>query len=78
MLDFVSTFVGLDPCLSNIVCKIVAVQSINPMRVQSLTQALDFHYQAIASGVAQHAEVRRVEIEKEKAAAAAAAAASGL
>lgn len=42
------------------------------MRVQNLTQALDFHYQAIANGVAQHAEQRRVEIEKEKAAAAAA------
>lgn len=29
-------------------------------------QTLDFHYQALANGVAQHAEERKVEIEKEK------------
>ena len=29
-------------------------------------QTLDFHYQALANGVAQHAEQRKVEIEKEK------------
>ena len=29
-------------------------------------QTLDFHYQALANGVAQHADQRRVEIEKEK------------
>lgn len=29
-------------------------------------QTMDFHYQALASGVAQHAEERRTEIAKEK------------
>ncbi|EYU32733.1 hypothetical protein ABFS82_14G040400 [Erythranthe guttata] len=61
---------------------IQALQASDPLRFQNLTQALDFHYQALANGVAQHAEQRRVEIEREKlakvaeAAAAAAAAAS--
>ncbi|XVE99289.1 hypothetical protein REPUB_Repub03eG0185700 [Reevesia pubescens] len=40
--------------------------SIRPMRFQNLMQTLDFHYQALANGVAQHAEQRREEIEKEK------------
>lgn len=43
-----------------------AMQATDPLRFQSLTQTLDFHYQALANGVAQHAEQRRVEIEKEK------------
>ncbi|KAJ8493720.1 hypothetical protein OPV22_015441 [Ensete ventricosum] len=43
-----------------------AVQASNPIRFQNLTQTLDFRYQAMASGIAQHAEQRRVEIEKEK------------
>lgn len=43
-----------------------ALQGMNPARFQSVMQVLDFHYQALASGVAQHAEQRRVEIEKEK------------
>lgn len=42
------------------------MQASDPLRFQSLTQTLDFHYQALANGVAQHAELRRVEIEKEK------------
>jgi importin-7 len=42
------------------------LQGSNPARFQGLMQTLDFHYQALASGVAQHAEVRRVEIAKEK------------
>ncbi|KAJ4814853.1 Importin beta-like SAD2 [Rhynchospora pubera] len=42
------------------------VQTSNPARFQGLMQTLDFHYQALASGVAQHADQRRVEIEKEK------------
>lgn len=29
-------------------------------------QTLDFQYQAIANGIAQHADHRKVEIEKEK------------
>lgn len=43
------------------------LQASDPARFQNLMQALDFHYQALASGIAQHAEERRVEIEKEKA-----------
>ncbi|VAH31476.1 unnamed protein product [Triticum turgidum subsp. durum] len=43
-----------------------AVQASDPARFQSLMQTLDFHYQALANGVAQHAEERKVEIEKEK------------
>ncbi|KAJ8644036.1 hypothetical protein MRB53_005784 [Persea americana] len=42
------------------------VQASDPARIQTLMQSLDFHYQALASGIAQHAEQRRVEIEKEK------------
>ncbi|OIV91182.1 hypothetical protein TanjilG_30404 [Lupinus angustifolius] len=42
------------------------LQSSDPLRFQNLSQTLEFSYQAIANGVAQHAEVRRVEIEKEK------------
>ncbi|KAE8673868.1 Importin beta-like SAD2 [Hibiscus syriacus] len=42
------------------------LQASDPMRFQHLTQTLDFHYQALANGVAQHAEQRRAEIEKEK------------
>ncbi|KAF3976193.1 hypothetical protein CMV_000590 [Castanea mollissima] len=33
---------------------------------KNLTQTLDSHYQALANGVAQHAEQSRVEIEKER------------
>ncbi|XP_058093575.1 importin beta-like SAD2 isoform X2 [Magnolia sinica] len=43
-----------------------AIQVTDLARFQSLMQKLDFHYQAVASGVAQHAEQRRVEMEKEK------------
>nr|KJB71834.1 hypothetical protein B456_011G143900 [Gossypium raimondii] len=42
------------------------LQVSDPMRFQNLTQTLDFHYQALANGVAQHAEQRRAEIGKEK------------
>lgn len=42
------------------------MQSSNPIKFQNLTQTLEFSYQALASGVAQHAEMRRGEIEKEK------------
>ncbi|CAL5416895.1 hypothetical protein CsSME_00034259 [Camellia sinensis var. sinensis] len=45
---------------------IKALQASDPLRFQNLTQTLDFHYQALANGVAQHAEQRRAEIEKEK------------
>lgn len=41
------------------------LQASDPLRFQNLlTQTLDFHYQALTSGIAQHAEQRRVEIEK--------------
>lgn len=43
-----------------------ALQASDPLRFQNLTQTLDFHYQALANGVAQHADKRRAEIEKEK------------
>ncbi|XP_050375237.1 importin beta-like SAD2 isoform X2 [Argentina anserina] len=55
---------------------IKALQASDPPRFQSLTQTLDFHYQALANGVAQHADQRRAEIEKEKMEKAAAATAS--
>ncbi|MQL86883.1 hypothetical protein Taro_019419, partial [Colocasia esculenta] len=43
-----------------------AVQASDSSRFQNLMQSLDFHYQALANGIAQHAEQRKVEIEKEK------------
>ncbi|KAK9289014.1 hypothetical protein L1049_017485 [Liquidambar formosana] len=55
---------------------IKAMQASDPLRFQNLTQALDFHYQALANGVAQHAEQRRAEIEKENMEKASAVAAS--
>lgn len=42
------------------------MQTSDPLRFQNLTQTLEFSYQALANGVAQHAELRRGEIEKEK------------
>ncbi|TYI11936.1 hypothetical protein ES332_A09G241200v1 [Gossypium tomentosum] len=43
-----------------------ALQASDPIRFQNLTQTLDFHFQALANSVAQHADQRRAEIEKEK------------
>ncbi|KAI5565520.1 hypothetical protein POPTR_014G149600v4 [Populus trichocarpa] len=45
---------------------IKAMQALDPLRFQNLTQTLDFHFQALANGVAEHAELRRVVIGKEK------------
>ncbi|KAK7295628.1 hypothetical protein RJT34_18539 [Clitoria ternatea] len=45
---------------------IKVLQSSDPLRFESLTQTLEFNYQALANGVAQHAEQIRAEIEKEK------------
>jgi len=45
---------------------IQALQASDPGRFQNLMQTLDFHYQALANGVAQHAEERKTEIAKEK------------
>nr|ABK94259.1 unknown [Populus trichocarpa] len=42
------------------------MQALDPLRFQNLTQTLDFHFQALANGVAEHAELRRVVIGKEK------------
>ncbi|XP_076945680.1 importin beta-like SAD2 [Bidens hawaiensis] len=42
------------------------IQTSDPTRFQNLTQTLDFRYQALANGVAQHADQRRAVIEKEK------------
>ncbi|KAL4310233.1 hypothetical protein GQ457_01G034640 [Hibiscus cannabinus] len=52
-----------------------ALQASDPIKFQYLMQTLDFQYQALANGVAQHAELRRAEIEKEKMEKASAAAA---
>ncbi|KAF2581504.1 hypothetical protein F2Q68_00001265 [Brassica cretica] len=46
--------------------QLAAMQASDAQRFQNLNQSLDFTYQAIANGIAQHAEVRRVEIEKER------------
>ncbi|KAJ6873750.1 importin beta-like SAD2 [Populus alba x Populus x berolinensis] len=43
-----------------------SMQALDPLRFQNLTQTLDFHFQALANGVAEHAEQRRVVIGKEK------------
>jgi importin-7 len=48
-------------------CVSTGLQASNPATFQNLMQTLDFRYQALASGIAQHAEERKVEIEKEKA-----------
>uniref|UniRef100_A0A0A9CSS8 Importin-7/11-like TPR repeats domain-containing protein n=1 Tax=Arundo donax TaxID=35708 RepID=A0A0A9CSS8_ARUDO len=40
------------------------LQASDPVRFQNLMQTLDFRYQALASGIAQHAEERKVEIDK--------------
>ncbi|PPS11488.1 hypothetical protein GOBAR_AA09154 [Gossypium barbadense] len=53
-------FLHLPPILN------LVLQASDPMRFQNLTQTLDFHYQALANGVAPHAEQRRAEIGKEK------------
>ncbi|KQJ82085.1 importin beta-like SAD2 isoform X2 [Brachypodium distachyon] len=45
---------------------IQAIKASDPARFQNLMQTLDFSYQALANGIAQHAAERKVEIEKEK------------
>ncbi|GAB2226832.1 hypothetical protein Droror1_Dr00008623 [Drosera rotundifolia] len=42
------------------------LQVSDSLRFQNLTQMLEFNYQALANGVAEHAEQRRTEIQKEK------------
>ncbi|KAI3700144.1 hypothetical protein L2E82_44762 [Cichorium intybus] len=42
------------------------LQASDQMRFQRLSQTLDLRYQALANGVAQHADQRRLEIQKEK------------
>ncbi|KAM7255965.1 hypothetical protein ACFE04_011706 [Oxalis oulophora] len=55
---------------------IKVIQASDMSRFQNLTQTLDLNYQARAHAVAQHADQRRVEIEKEKLEKASAATAS--
>ncbi|XP_027348938.1 importin beta-like SAD2 isoform X1 [Abrus precatorius] len=45
---------------------IKVIQSLDQSRFENLTQTLELNYQALANGVAQHAEQRRAEMEKEK------------
>lgn len=45
-----------------------AMSSSDNARFQALSGCLDFQHQAMAHGLAQHAEERRKEIEKEMAA----------
>ncbi|KAH0460881.1 hypothetical protein IEQ34_008456 [Dendrobium chrysotoxum] len=42
------------------------LQAANPARFQNVMQTMDFSHQALANGIAQHAEQRKIEIEKEK------------
>ncbi|KAK8960329.1 hypothetical protein KSP40_PGU015226 [Platanthera guangdongensis] len=42
------------------------MQAANPTRFQNLMQMMNFNHQALASGIAQHAEQRRIEIEQER------------
>ena len=42
-----------------------AISVSDPTRFQALSGSLDFEHQALAHGLAQHAEERRKEIEKE-------------
>lgn len=65
MLNHIFSHVFLILCGYPCFCP-VALQALDPLRFQNITQTLDFRYQALANGVAQHAEVRRVEIEKKK------------
>ncbi|GKV37736.1 hypothetical protein SLEP1_g45731 [Rubroshorea leprosula] len=43
---------------------IKVMQASDPIRFQNLTQTLDFHYQARANGVAQHAEEQKLKRER--------------
>ncbi|KAL0673798.1 hypothetical protein Bca4012_001779 [Brassica carinata] len=61
-VDAIRVYILVDCVLVNS----TAMQASDAQRFQNLNQSLDFTYQAIANGIAQHAEVRRVEIEKEK------------
>lgn len=58
--------IGLSRSLIFCVLNMTGFSASDPVKFQSLMQSLDFQYQARASGIAQHAELRRVEIEKEK------------
>ncbi|XP_051127238.1 importin beta-like SAD2 isoform X2 [Andrographis paniculata] len=43
-----------------------ALQASDPLRFQNLMQTLDNHYQQLANCVAQHANLRKIEIERKK------------
>ncbi|GAB2272657.1 secondary alcohol dehydrogenase (SADH2) [Dionaea muscipula] len=63
--EFQSPIDEVDPFVF-FVDTIKVLQASDPLRFQNLTQTLEFNYQALGNGVAQHAEQRRAEIEKEK------------
>ncbi|CAM8985400.1 unnamed protein product [Rhodiola kirilowii] len=42
------------------------IQATDPSRFQNLIQSLDQHYQTLANGVAQHAELKKAELEKKE------------
>ncbi|PKA61740.1 Exportin-2 [Apostasia shenzhenica] len=45
---------------------VTGLQASYPVRFQRLMQTTDFSHQAMANGIAQYAEQRKIEIEKEK------------
>ncbi|KAJ6808075.1 importin beta-like SAD2 [Iris pallida] len=54
----------LDPFIF-FVDTVTVLQASHPLRFQNLIQMMDFHYQALASRIASHAEQRKQEREKE-------------
>ncbi|KAL2530089.1 Importin beta-like SAD2-like protein [Forsythia ovata] len=56
--DFRSPIDDVDPFVF-FVDTVKALQAYDSLRFQNLMQTLDFHYQTLANGVAQHAEQRR-------------------
>ncbi|KAF5762015.1 putative importin-beta domain, armadillo-like helical, exportin-2, central domain-containing protein [Helianthus annuus] len=63
--DLQSPIDDVDPFIL-FVDTVKVMQASDPTRFQNLSQTLDFRYQALANGVAQHADQRRAVIEKEK------------
>lgn len=57
---YVSTWTEQSKC-----CLETGMSSTDPARFQALSGSLDFQHQAMAHGLAQHAEERRKEIENE-------------
>uniref|UniRef100_A0ACD5Z4B3 Uncharacterized protein n=1 Tax=Avena sativa TaxID=4498 RepID=A0ACD5Z4B3_AVESA len=55
----------VDPFILFVEC-VKGLKESDPSRFQNLMHTLDFRYQALANGIAQHAEKRIVEIQKKK------------